>query len=572
MKKDIIIRFNYQNKEFAIFVENNQMNFGYKEKGTIHKALTEEEYELMAKVYNSLTINNDNSIDCGLFKIKGKQIKIFFNQISKLYYFYELVNNELKIPKKEDLIILNKYYNNQEEYLVDQYDNPKLEDYPNQEKEVKRILKLKTSTIAIFIAASLAFQNLPVLNYSTYYLFNKPLPKTEKEKEDYSFAKIKSAVENNNKLTEEEKSFVLTIEDELEENKEYIDTEMICENLSDLDIIYNKDKKKSDSSYSEIAGTYTTIGLNKNAINLYEETSYSSSSKKTLFHEINHSLTSYNSISENTFFSDENYLTEMVNELYSYEYYDKITKNNLGEPNRLSYNFQMPLMYPLCEILDIKTIKKFKYDNKLAYIIEDLLSIDPDIKKAGELITAINSIDLYEQNYQKSLNGDAEGRKERKSEETIQAEEERYQNKEKIYSLIKNYYEKKYHKDMTEDQIMMLYFCDKNFTIEEAKNKINSIYGSLNEGEPNCTRISMISPKGYISEEYKKNHHYLAFRYRENEVLNVVKIDDYNRYSKAPIPVSQKISFKIESDYGEKGNYLGNKAIEVEIPSNSKVR
>ena len=31
MKKDIIIRFNYQNKEFAIFVENNQMNFGYKE-------------------------------------------------------------------------------------------------------------------------------------------------------------------------------------------------------------------------------------------------------------------------------------------------------------------------------------------------------------------------------------------------------------------------------------------------------------------------------------------------------------------------------------------------------------
>ena len=64
----------------------------------------------------------------------------------------------------------------------------------------------------------------------------------------------------------------------------------------------------------------------------------------------------------------------------------------------------------------------------------------------------------------------------------------------------------------------------------------------------------------------------MAFRYRENEVLNVVKIDDYNRYSKAPIPVSQKISFKIESDYGEKGNYLGNKAIEVEIPSNSKVR
>ena len=109
MKKDIIISFNYQNKEFAIFVENNQMNFGYKEKGTIHKALTEEEYELMAKVYNSLTINNDTSIDCGVFKIKGKQIKIFFNQISKLYYFYELVNNELKIPKKEDLIILNKY-------------------------------------------------------------------------------------------------------------------------------------------------------------------------------------------------------------------------------------------------------------------------------------------------------------------------------------------------------------------------------------------------------------------------------------------------------------------------------
>lgn len=210
---------------------------------------------------------------------------------------------------------------------------------------------------------------------------------------------------------------------------------MICENLSDLDIIYNKNPLKIDSVYGEAGGTYTTIGENKNDINLYRQPEYSLCLKKTLFHEINHSLTMYYPVSENLFAYEKNYLGEMANELVTYEYYDKISSNNLGEPNSLAYSLQMPIMYPLCEILDIETIKKFKYDNKVAYITEDLSKLDSDITKSYELITAINLIDLYEQNlYKASSKQDSKSFK--------QAKEEKKKNQEKIYNLIKYYYEK----------------------------------------------------------------------------------------------------------------------------------
>lgn len=146
MNKDIIIKFNYQDSELVVFIENNQIKFGYQKDGEISTNLTKKQQEIIAKVYNTMTINKNTAIDCGIFKIKGKQIKIFFDMTSKLYFFYELIKNELKIPAKEDLIMLNMCYNNQEEYVKDKNHDPKLEDYPGQDKEKKKSKDLLKST------------------------------------------------------------------------------------------------------------------------------------------------------------------------------------------------------------------------------------------------------------------------------------------------------------------------------------------------------------------------------------------------------------------------------------------
>lgn len=531
MPKEIIIRFNYQNKEFVVFVENNQINFGYQENNQIYTNLTKEEQNLIGAVYSSLTINKETSIDCGIFKIRNKQINIFYDLTSKLYFFYEKINNELKIPSKEDLIMLNTYYNNQNEFLKSKDKSvEKVESYYEKEfnkKMVRRSIKINSVWIAVIISSLLAFQNLPQLGYGTYYLMNKSFIEKERHIDEYSYDKLKEIIQENDKLSEEEKSFILNIEEMLEENKQFIESESLYDNLKNLDIIYHKE------SHDNASGTYSYDTEN---INLYEQPNFFEADKKVLLHELNHAI--YNSAVASIDFKysheKADYLMEAINELYTIEYYEKMLDMNLGEKSFLAYETQMQVLYPLCEILDIETIKKFQYDRRMSYIIEDLLSIDNDIKKAGELITAINSMELYEDNLRNS-----------DSENIAVAMEEREQNNSKIYNLIKHYYEKKYNRDMTEDQLMMFYLHGFN----EETNEFISLYKFDDNGGFYFPSIKEIKYKGYISEYYKNKYPDTKINYTLKDKEYTITITDENRYSKEPIkPDEVKVGYSEPED------------------------
>ena len=266
---------------------------------------------------------------------------------------------------------------------------------------------------------------------------------------------------------------------------------------------------------------------------------------KILFHEMNHSLTDFKQQSqESLLLSHPNYLLEMTNELFSIEYFEELAQSN-SLVEGTSYGNQMVVMYPLCEILDEKTIRNYKFNGKVNVILEELLSIDPDMNKAANLITAINSIELYQSNVIEKYNKtqEVENESTEKKETTLQefynAKQEQDENKQTIYNSIKNYYEKKYNRLMNDDQLMMAYFSNPKFRISEAEDQIKSIYGEnkFNSG----VFIEGIKPKGYISESYKENHKNIELLYSQNGIEYILKINDKNRYSKdkiTPIPIN----------------------------------
>lgn len=548
--EEIIASTTYENKNLIIYKETNEIHFGKLENNKIITSLTLEEQEVLKNVYQQITIDKPNSLDCGTFKIQGKQIKIYYCKTSNLYYFYEIINNKLQIPEQKLLTELNIYYNNEQETLhyiedkIEQYKNnmEKLDDIPNQTKKTfNKHVKLYMATLSVILAGNIAFQELPVLNYELYY-HTTPKVKVEQE-EQYSFSKIKQAIETNPNLSEEEKSYFLLLQQELKENQAYINQEKICKILNDIKIDYHNQNHevKTESGKMEVGGSYSS---KENKINIYK-LNISELQPKILFHEMNHSLTDFKQQSqESLLLSHPNYLLEMTNELFSIEYFEELAQSN-SLVEGTSYGNQMVVMYPLCEILDEKTIRNYKFNGKVNVILEELLSIDPDMNKAANLITAINSIELYQSNVIEKYNKtqEVENESTEKKETTLQefynAKQEQDENKQTIYNSIKNYYEKKYNRLMNDDQLMMAYFSNPKFRISEAEDQIKSIYGEnkFNSG----VFIEGIKPKGYISESYKENHKNVELLYSQNGIEYILKINDKNRYSKdkiTPIPIN----------------------------------
>lgn len=547
MENEIIAKFTYNKKEYIVFKSENNIEYGYIENGQIFNNLTNDEYNLVNTVYSSFTINKETSVNCGTFKIKNNNINIFYDFTSKLYFFYKIIDNKLKIPSQEELILLNKYYNHQESYIC--FIETKLDDYPSSRHEmIRRIIKISDKIISITIAATIAFQALPmnakaVVKYSSdYYLNNINIEKDINEIK-YSFDQISQSIKTNDNLTEDEKKYLLNIKTQYEENQNYINQEELYKNLNLIDINYHTNDN------GRIAGTYDVIA---NEINIYKSNNFNDSPKHVMWHEINHGLTTYNIFRKNNFSHDNiNYFLEMTNELFSNEYYEEFSKENY----RYGYSSHMKVMYPLCEILNAETIKKYRYDPNMLYIINDLMKIDPNIEKATKLIMAINSINLFEEQFM-----DCE-----KNEKT-QVYNELCENEETIYNLIKHYYNKKYNKDMTEDQIMMLYF--KNMGIQEASNIIYNMYSS----EDNTVVVTDIIPKGYISEKYKKNYPNIEIVYLTKTGYHRGIIEEKNRYKNIITPVREtKTIINQIPTYNEDGSFEGWIFEEVPVENNNSV-
>lgn len=574
----IIATFLFNGKNYVIYLKGDNVIFGYFNNGDIDNKLNSDEMSMLYCVYDQIRVQPSTSVFCGMYQINGNDFKIFMDTRNSMYSFLLNKDGKDSIPSEEQLKFLNNYYNHQKLVFNICSDDIK--------KFVKsggifffRVVKIYVICIIVPVCSCLAFNALPDLTkfnvkYQLASISAKDLTELNK---NYEYEDLIAAINQNKKLPDEDKKFLIeSLALEFNENKEYMDIEAVIKKLKTLDVDYiksftydNKLKKYVRIPREEgVTGIYIYL-LNK--IRLYDSVdekeiseNYISQpftlaqvSKSCYFHEANHVLTNetwesvvsdlvealrlsdtsfefYNDIVESMQpINNNTLLLELTDELFSREYFSEYNDNNQLAEEHTGYQSKMPYIYALAELLDEKTLREYKYNTNSDIIISALLKIDDNKEKAYELITSINSIDMYTYNYTKAFydeNGDMKDMNSDEEEEFIKASREQKNNYKKIHDSFAYFYEKKYHRDMSDDMIMLSYFMNTGVATAEERQKVLDFLG-IEE----FYYINGVQPKGYLSSYYKEKNPGVTIYYGTSKEslednLSSIVIDDNNRY------------------------------------------
>ena len=316
------------------------------------------------------------------------------------------------------------------------------------------------------------------IKYSIQSLFNNEI---KKEKNDLIFNL--EAVNKNAQLSDNNKSFIIdNLIPEIEENKEYIDLKIVRNRLENLKIETNNDAKMISlgavAKYNSVFNIINFYGLNK-------DVDFKDVDKTIYFHELNHvlSIGNMNSAMSKVNLNESNIFSELINELFSREYYSK--EKSLG------YEEQMKYIYVLAEILPEDVLRKYKFNNNEVLLVNGLLEIDNNISKAYELIDLIDNV-------QDKENQDSKNYKQ-------------------IHDLLEYFYEKKTGKKLITNMNILAYLYESEVIQNEEKELFENYVG-IN----NLVKNIEIIAKGYFSSEYKKENQNIMIKIN-NDYFKILK-------------------------------------------------
>ena len=316
------------------------------------------------------------------------------------------------------------------------------------------------------------------IKYSIQSLFNNEI---KNEKNDLIF--ILEAVNKNAQLSDNNKSFIIdNLIPEIEENKEYIDLKIVRNRLENLKIETNNDAKMISlgavAKYNSVFNIINFYGLNK-------DVDFKNVDKTIYFHELNHvlSIGNMNSAMSKVNLNESNIFSELINELFSREYYSK--EKSLG------YEEQMKYIYVLAEILPEDVLRNYSFNNIEVLLVNGLLEIDNNISKAYELIDLIDNV-------QDKENQDSKNYKQ-------------------IHDLLEYFYEKKTGKKLITNMNILAYLYESEVIQNEEKELFENYVG-IN----NLVKNIEIIAKGYFSSEYKKENQNIMIKIN-NDYFKILK-------------------------------------------------
>lgn len=427
---------------------------------------------------------------------------------------------------------MKKYINNLNEFNVKEDIKVRNEPF----NIILWLLKVLVIIISITVALIIIYLLVPnKIKFYCKYKINKLYIKDEYQNK-FDEQTFISAINSNNNLNDEEKEFIKNyLKDELIENEKYIDLNKAYRKIAGLKVKRIKSDTEFDIRYqmemnNQVVGDYSPI---YNEIVLYdfpEYKAYNNIQDGIVLHEINHVLTDYNITSASNsackkidnsrrkngifkkFYYDyiiihKNLFTETANELFTREYLGAKNDTKLGIRSTPAYNKIMSANYILAEILDEETIRKYKFDDNIAIIIDDLLSINNNFDEVFDMISNINKLntDLYEL-----------------------TDEEIKECNDEIYDALAYFYKAKFKEDMDNDLNILCYGMT---TVYRKSDKLNKIYDDLlHLDRSKGDKIIDIFPKGYISKEYKEKNPYVEIYYEKDGIKQSYIIE--NKYLK----------------------------------------
>jgi len=437
MKK--ILEFNYKDKKLVLFINKSNLIYQKVKKGVLTNNLEKDELELINKVLIKL-IPSKNIKNLGYIKYDNKKINYLYDLDNNFYIFHE--DNKITL----DCLVLNKIFNNQDEYLVlkDEEDSKDLD-------FIRRNVKVGKLVLSVLISSSLLLSSSmiwikggqKVINLIDYYKAEYAYQEGVLEYNDRQIEldEIINAINNNVNLTNEEKKFFLSKSKFFIDNLEYFDYYTVIDNLKRLKIQYIEETK--GGTYGE----FTVNGNNRGLIKIYGVTSFKDTSKYALSHEFLHAFTKYNLV--------DNYFYEILNVVLNNEYFGDDT--NLYDNG---YEVLREYFYIMAELVDARVLRKYHANNDINYLKNDLIEIIPDFDMATDLLNNLNIICKIEMlkntDYSKYL----------------KLEQELKMKKQQVMTSLKTYYEVKYQTSIENDLNILFWFDYSKCSVEIA-NKLN---------------------------------------------------------------------------------------------------
>ncbi len=264
----IIAIINYNQKNYGIYQRNENIEYAIIHNGKFEFKLESKEKEILDKCYNLIRYNSNYSIYCGNYKINQKEFEIYQDTRSKLYTFVLKKNNKRYIPEKEDTILLNTYFNDEKfVYYASKQQNNKT---TKAMKFFKRILIEGTMGVVALISTAVLTYHIPQnvksnVDYELGRILRSDLTKQDKT---YTFDDIKTAIDGNDNISEEEKEFIKEVfEAEFEENKEYMCLERIIRKIKTFKTKYDKsythNEKTTDNEAKQEKFPFSVTGRYK---------------------------------------------------------------------------------------------------------------------------------------------------------------------------------------------------------------------------------------------------------------------------------------------------------------------
>lgn len=362
---NIVFSFEYENNEYLVIKNGNQYIPCKRIKGIIKYEITDEELSLINYVFNQIK-TTDNRLKLSDFEYKDNVYQHLYDKTNNYHIFYNLDGSE--IVDKKIFSELNMLFNYQNDILY--IDNNK------KENKLKRLVKFGKKVILVLATSTALISPLSKLTpiqaqeikaiQITEDIVVEDLSNEEK------IENLKKLIMDNKNLKDEDKEFLLSRFDMIEDNIDVIKYDTISFRFKNLNKI---DKEYIGTLAGEYSQGFDTITMtNFTDDKKTYDTAYT--------HEFFHAL--------QIFPANLGFL-EPVNDIFVNEYQGIIEQDDYRNYS-WGYNAIKPYIYTLMEIINPESMKYCNFTGDVSKIKEELMNIIDDEAKFYELIGYYNAL------------------------------------------------------------------------------------------------------------------------------------------------------------------------------------
>ena len=183
---NILATFKYNGKEYVYYLDYNVIKYGYYDS---NKNICNVDNEIEKRILDialdkiSISSNRKNHIKLNTIFYNGKKFQKFYDKVSGLIFFYEIINNKYKLPSIDDITYLMNKFN------ISSYYNK----FKSINIKIKKSLTIGGIATTIVVSTSLLFyskieskefDNTTTVGNNPYFLTDEEIERIAEESND----------------------------------------------------------------------------------------------------------------------------------------------------------------------------------------------------------------------------------------------------------------------------------------------------------------------------------------------------------------------------------------------------